>query len=359
MLLPAEVRVILRSTKVDRPNNVTTTVRRAPRLLLTIALLATTASILPAQIAPTQRTGSGGVLVRVVGDNNQPIDTPARVIIWPEGDMSRELQATSNNGSAQFARLVGGRYTVEVDIPGFKKGTGETYVMDFGTVDVSVHMETDDPSAGPGAKGMLLAPKARKELDAGLAEMRASKYPEAEKHFEAAYKLAPGNPEVNNMLGKLYLFTKDFDKSQDFFSRAASLDPANVTALLGIGQLRILQLNFDASIEPLEKAVQLAPQNSFAHWLLGVGYLDTKKSEKARQQATEAIKFSKSPSEAEYLLGEALYALGRNAEALAAFQTFVHDLPNDFFVPAAQKTIAKLQASPAALATQPNDPPQN
>jgi cytochrome c-type biogenesis protein CcmH/NrfG len=359
MLLPAEVGVILASTKVDRPNHLSGEVWRVSRLLLTIALLAATASILAAQMMPISKSGAGAVLIRVVGDNDQPIDLPAHVVIWPEGDMSRELQTTSSNGTAQFTRLLGGRYTIEVDLPGFKRGNGEAEVMDFGTVDVSVHMETDDPSSGAGAKGMLLAPKAQKEVDDGLRAMRALNYTGAEKHFGAAYKLAPGNPEVNDMLGRLYLSTKDFDKAQDFFARAASLDPTNVSALVGMGQLRLLQLNFAASIEPLEKAVELAPQNSFAHWLLGVGYIDTKENEKARQQASDAIKFSKSPSEAEYLLGEALFALGRNAEALVVFQTFVHDLPNDFYAPDAQKLIAKLQSAPASATPGSRNPPQN
>ena len=196
MLLPAEVGVILASTKVDRPNHLSGEVWRVSRLLLTIALLAATASILAAQMMPISKSGAGAVLIRVVGDNDQPIDLPAHVVIWPEGDMSRELQTTSSNGTAQFTRLLGGRYTIEVDLPGFKRGNGEAEVMDFGTVDVSVHMETDDPSSGAGAKGMLLAPKAQKEVDDGLRAMRALNYTEAEKHFGAAYKLAPGNPEV-------------------------------------------------------------------------------------------------------------------------------------------------------------------
>jgi tetratricopeptide (TPR) repeat protein len=307
---------------------------------------------------PRTSSPNGEVDVRIVSRDGRPIDLPARVTLEPEGDMASMQQVTSDNGSARFYHVPTGRYGVQVSMPGFKEGEAdEVDVMSFGTVEASVTMQPEeDASTAVGAKGMVLMPKAKKELDDGIAALRARKDSDAEQHLQAAYKLAPGNPDVNAALGEYYLVTKNYDKCQEYLQRAASLDPENVAALVDMGQLRIEQSNFPAAVTPLEKAVGLAPRSVLAHWLLGVAYFDMKENEKARVEAAAAIKASKgTATEAEYLLGQALAALGRNAEAIVALQAFVHDMPQDRYAQNAQDMIAKLQAAPAVPAAGGNE----
>lgn len=328
--------------------------RTIPALFVLVALAFISPAALTQGSSPFSRYGNASLIVRVTSQGGQPIDLPARVTVSPEGDMSGMQQSISNNGTAQFGRLHGGRYTVSVVIPGYKNAIADVDVLDYGTVETSVAMEIDDDSSQPVVKGMILAPKAKKEVEDGMAAMHAGKYPEAQEHLEAAYKLAPGNPDVNDTLGELFLLTKDFDKSQDYLQRAASIDPENVNALVDMGQLRIQQRNFTAAQVPLEKVISFAPQYFFAHWLLGTCYLQSGAYEKARVEAAAAIKAGKGvANDGQFLMGQSLAALGRNADAVAALQLFIRQLPKDPYVASAQTLIARLQANPLPAATAP------
>lgn len=84
-----------------------------------------------------------------------------------------------------------------------------------------------------------------------------------------------------------------------------------------------------------------------------MSYYGTVQYEKARVEALAAIKASKSgATDAEYLLGQALAGLGRDAEAVATLQKFVHEQPNGFYTPAAKSLVAKLQAGPPSNSAQ-------
>jgi Flp pilus assembly protein TadD len=355
-LLPAEAGVIKCSRKFERERR---NPEPRPHILFPLfcalfVLLALSAQAQFGMSAQPRTTGNSVISVTIYSEDGRTVQLPAQVTLTSEnGGAMRE--ATSDNGNARFYGLFAGQYMISVSIPGFKEGYTEAEAMDFGTVDASVTVTAErDPASEVGAKGMYLAPKAKKEMDAGAAAMTAAQYDDAKQHFEAAYKLAPGNPEVNDALALYYLAVKDYKQAQDHIAHALSLDPENIHALVDEGQLHIFQNDFAAAEPPLQKAVKLAPQNSFAHWLLGVAYIDSKEYENARQEAAAVIKTSKSAaSEGQYLLGEALAALGRNGEALVALQAFVRGLPQDAYVPSANALIAKLGAVPSSLDNRP------
>jgi len=313
-----------------------------------------------AQLSPsgTQvRTGSSSLIVTIQSPDGRPIQIPARVTLSAEAGSPTVLETVSNNAMARFDHLAGGRYDLVVSIPGFAEGDGDVEVMDLGIVDTSITMEmAQDPDHSVGAMGLLLAPAAKKELDLGFAAMHANKLDESRQHLQAAFKLAPGDARVNDALGELFLLEKDFANSKDYLERATSLDPLNVTALVDLGDLRIQQKDFAGAQPPLQKAISLAPQDAAAHWCLGVSYLDLKQYEKAMAEANAALSSKKgSETEAEFLLGAALSGLGRDKEAIVALQSFIRQMPNDAYAPAAQTLLAKLQAapSPGSSATQP------
>lgn len=141
--------------------------------------------------------------------------------------------------------------------------------------------------------GVVLAPKASKELSEGIDAIRDAKFDKAQQHLQAAYRLAPGNPDVNSAMGELYLAQRNIPEAEHYIDRATSLGPDNIEALLGAGELRILQQNPAAAESPLEHAVDLAPHNKFAHWLLGVTYFDLGLYEKCRTEALAVIKINR------------------------------------------------------------------
>jgi len=310
------------------------------------------AATLFALITPTlyaqARASSGSIELSIYDSGGTMLDSPARISLSSDDGEPGIMQTVSNDGVAWFNAVPAGSYVITVDAPGFQEASAEADLAGLDHVQATVTLQpAPEPDQGPGSLSTVLAPRAKADLDAGIAAMSANKFDDAQEHLQAAYNLAPGDADVNAALGLLFLQERDLSQAQEYTERATSLNPDNVNALLDSGQLHLLQNNSNAAVPPLQKATALAPHDKFAHWLLGIAYMESGVFEKARQEALEAIKADKGrPSEAQYLLGQAEASLGRSADAIKTLQKFVRQLPNDSYAPDARNLIAKLQTSP-------------
>jgi len=318
-------------------------------LVITLCVVSspTRAQVYPGQVpgqSGQQRGSTAVVLVNVVGENGGPTGAGAEVTLSLQGDNGRTEMAGSD-GTVSFAGIGRGYYSVRVHELGYEDGFSNVDVATgYGTFTATVAMRAS-PLASSDAKGMVLAPKAKAELDKGVDSLRHQRYDDARTHLDAAYKLAPGNPEVNDRMGEFFLATKDIEKAQDSLQNAFSLDPQNVNTLTDLGELRIVQGDYPAAQKMLEQAVDLSHRDWLAHWMLGVVYLRVNEYEKARAEAASAIKEGKgSANDAEFVLGEALAKLGRTDEAIRALQQFVKGSPKNSYAPAATEMIAKLES---------------
>lgn len=315
------------------------------------------AALFAAPVALGQARGftfNGSLRVEVY-TGGQLTDLPAMVVLSAEGGMAGIQQTVSNDGIAIFSSVPPGNYAITVKIVGFEDGIGEAEVSGDASSQATVSLEpSDDSRTQAGAQGFVLAPQAKKDLDLGLAALQVSHVEQAQKHLEAAYKMAPGDPNVSSALGELYLVTKNFGEAEQYIEHATSVAPDDIYALVETGQLRILQNNPAAAQPALEHAIDVAPRNKFAHWLLAIAYLDQGLYEKAKDEATQVVKINKSAAtDGEFILGEALAGLGRTPEAIATLKTFVKKVPRDAYTPYAENLIAKLQSgSPDQTAPQ-------
>jgi Flp pilus assembly protein TadD len=343
-----------RSQRINNHDNSVASAVQTFRFFFLAAICAVIAPISLAQFGMGRLGGGeGGIQVDIVTEAGTPMNLPALVSLSSEDSIAPAQQISVDDGIGRFAHVSGGRYRVSATIPGYKDGSTDVDVLDSGVVDVTVTMSPDN-SGSAGANGIILAPKAKKELEEGVAALHASQFDQAQEDFEAAYKLAPGDPDVNDALGVLFLARNDLNRASEYLGRALSLDPQNINALVNNGQLRLMQHDADGAQVPLQKAVAIAPRDTFAHWLLGAAYLDSGQFEKARVEALAAIKTSKGIANgAGYILGEALAGLGRNGEAVEALQKFVREFPRDTYAESARALISKLQGAPALGAAGP------
>ncbi|HWG58004.1 MAG TPA: tetratricopeptide repeat protein [Candidatus Acidoferrales bacterium] len=257
------------------------------------------------------------------------------------------------NAPATFRDLRAGSYTVEVTAPGFQPDREAVAVTgESGLYQVQVRLRPMSSAGLTGNLNPLLAPKARKELDDGLKALKSKDYDKARKHLDAAYKLAPGDPNVNFLMGMLALETKNRNEAQNYFLKATSLNPDHVPALVALGEVRLEQKDYAGASQPLQTAVSVAPKNWVAHWLLATTALGQHEFERARHEAQQAVKLGKrAAAGAQFVEGEALAALGQNQEALSTFQTFVRTAPENPEAGAAREMISRLDGSaPAARA---------
>lgn len=319
-------------------------------LLFTVTVFSTpsvTAQEAPDPVVAAQGGNPRGMLIiYLVGDDGKPVSASGTVTIFRAGEVSGSNQMTSS-GIARFSSLANAAYTVITSVSGYRDARVETEITpghSVSEVKVTLERMADDSAQQGDAKGIVLAPKAKKEAQEGIDAMRAGHYDEAEKHLKAAYDLAPGNPDVNDRMAELFLMTKSYDRAQSYLETALSIEPDNVSALTDMGWLHVQRGDSAAAESVLQRATTLSPNRWFAHWLLGVAYLRQHNYEQARVEATTAIKVGKGAAiDAEYLLGESLAAQGRRDEAIKALQDFLRDGPDNSDAAAAQTLIANLR----------------
>jgi len=294
--------------------------------------------------------GSGSVIVYVVGRDGQSVDRTFDVMLSRIGFGYKNVyQKTGTNGVTEFTGLAFSRYRVVASDPLYSDAGAEFEITGARSMlTVTLVVDLKDESDAP-AKGFTLAPKAKKEVLAAIKAMRAGNYDEALEHLQTVYKMAPGNPDVNDMLGEVYLAKSDLANAQTYIQQAVSIEPDNISALTDMGELKIQQRDYVLAEISLKRAVELSPQTWRTHWLLGIVLFRLNQVEKARDEANRAIKLGKGQAfDAQYLLGESLAVLGRHEEAIKALQTFLSGAPNNSNAPAAKTLIARLQAADEA-----------
>jgi tetratricopeptide (TPR) repeat protein len=286
------------------------------------------------------------ITVIVADENGANLSQQALVKLYSNSTQTNVWGTTQDRSQIIFDQVSPSDYEVEVSAAGYETTTKDLNVMTAGeNYELIVRLKPDDSGAVTNpVPGQLLAPKARKEVQEGISDLNAGRLNQAEKHFDAAYKLASTNADLNYLLGFLYLQKKDPDQAQTYLAKAVSIDSRHVRALTALGQLRLQKKDYAGAITPLEQVVSIDPGYWTGHWLLSEAYLQINDFEKSRDQADLAIQKGKGAAgRAEIVKGEALASLGRREEAIQAFEAFLKDAPKDPTGPAVSEMIAQLK----------------
>jgi tetratricopeptide (TPR) repeat protein len=237
------------------------------------------------------------------------------------------------NGKATIHNLVPGTYQVEVNAPGFAT-VRETVTLEskWSQASVSLTMKPVESGGADPTKVPIpvLAPAARKEVTKGLDTFQKGNIEESRKHFEKALTMAPGNPDVQFLMGVLELQDKHISAAEEHLLKAIQIYPNHVRSLETLGEVYSSQGQPDKAVPMLEKAASLEDGSWKAHWKLGRAYLQINDPEKARTQAERAITLGKAAAGPAYLLkAEALADLAKWDEAKATLEKFVTEQPSD------------------------------
>jgi tetratricopeptide (TPR) repeat protein len=184
--------------------------------------------------------GGASITVCVVDEVGFPLDKQATVKLRDQTSQRVAWGSTNGRAEAEFANLTAGEYEIEASAPGFEVVRQEFRAeSNHEAYRVLIALPRDIPGAVSEVRpGQILAPKARKEVEKGIAVMKQGKLTDAEKHFEAAYKLAPTNADVNYLLGVVCARQKNLTDAERYLRRAISLDPRYANAETKLGQVR-------------------------------------------------------------------------------------------------------------------------
>jgi tetratricopeptide (TPR) repeat protein len=288
----------------------------------------------------------GQVHVRVQEGGGSPFGRLATVTLRSSSELTNVTTSTSDAGQALFTGLAAGQYIVEVSAPGYRTAQEQaTIAADGETENVFVTMVADTGESGlahfPGT-GAVLAPKALKETEKGLQALQTGKLDEAEVHLKRALQAAPGFPDVNYLMGVLWMRRQDLEQARGFLEKAVKFGPKHAPALLALGEVQYLQRDYPGAVASLEQSANLRPTAWRAHWLAGVACYQQGEYARARDHAQAALLVGQDKTgSAQLLLGEAQAALGEREPALATLEQFQREHSNSPQVATAQK-LAKL-----------------
>src|SRR5260370_3607871 len=255
---------------------------------------------------------------------------------------------TTNTTEAHFTGLPAGEYAVEVSAPGCRTTQVQAFIAaDWQTENVEVTMMPElgraEMRGAPGAP--VLAPKALKETEKGLQGLQTGKLDEAETHLKRALHLAPGFPDVNYLMGVLWIQRHDAARARGYLEKTVQLAPKHSPALLALGEAEYLQKDYAHALESLEQSLNIKPMSWRAHWLAGVASYQLGDYKKSREHARDALQAGQEKAvRARLLLGEAQAALGEREAALATLEQFLREQPNAPQAAMAKELIAWLRA---------------
>jgi tetratricopeptide (TPR) repeat protein len=322
-------------------------------LLLALALAPGAASQNPRGSPPTDGSlgsAQGTVIVRVQERGGAAITTPASVRIYSDFTMYQATSGSLNNFQITFNNVPIGEYKVEVRAPGYLLAIGDaTLLTPNGVAHVWVELRSEnsaksDAEANSKPEQPVMSPKARKELEAAGAALRANDIKKAQEHLDLAKKLAPGQPDVHYMQGLIYFQQQNYAAARASLETAVTLFPQHGDAqgALGVALYRLGE--YAAAAAALEKAVEISPQNWQSHRALAMSQFQLRAYEKARVHVERAIEISgdKAP-ELHVLLARVWIALNQHDKARAELESFLTAHPNLSEAAEAQRLLAGLQ----------------
>ena len=271
---------------------------------------------------------------------------------------------TTDERSEAAIELPFGQYEIEISAVGYFSEQKQVQVAgSFNTIPIEVAMHRDPSAVDLNITDEAMPSKARKEAKHGVSDLKSGNLKDARKRLDAAYKLAPSNPDLNYLLGYLFYQQKDLVQAQSYLTTAANRSPHYVQALTLLGRVGLMQQDYPMATATLEKAVDADSDYWMAHNLLADAYLKQKKYELARQQAELAIAKGKAGAgTANLALGQALVNLGKTEEGIRILNAFVHDSPRNPAVPQVRDLLDALEKrgsepAPATEAARKNQTP--
>jgi tetratricopeptide (TPR) repeat protein len=292
------------------------------------------------------RVGDEGMVLLSVraADGNKKLDRQAVVKITNLSAQSVGWKTTDDKSEAEIS-LSFGQYEFEVSAVGYLSERKKTQIYNAtDTIPLEIDLRRDPAATDIDIVDAALPPKARGNVKHAVSALKSANYKEAKKRLDAAYQVAPSNPDVNYLMGYLFYQQKAPAQAQSYLTTAANISSRNVRVLTLLGNLQLTEKDYAGAAASLEKVVDTESGNWMAHNLLGSAYLGLKKYEPARQEAELAIAQGKTAANAANLvLGQALVNLGKTQEGIQALQAFLRNSPSDPSAPQVLDLIARVE----------------
>jgi tetratricopeptide (TPR) repeat protein len=326
--------------------------------LLLLCLILPSHGLEAAQRNGTQRPSAPGLsegarLIVSVRDENGSVFSGLAMVTLQQLTSRTLSTGPATGGRAIFDELGPGEYTAVVDAPGYATASEHVNITlpnQQEQVIVTLKRDNDSLRASAPAGLPMLSPKLQKELSRAVEALHANNLDAALKHLDAAYHLAPSNPEVNYMRGLLADRQGNLASAQASWEKTIALDAKHSLALLGLAAILARRADFAGAKGYLERVLQNDPNSWHAHQLLSVVYLRQRDYQEAITHAERSLELGKNLANSVRLtLAEAFMAQDQRERAEATLQAFLKAAPPTGQAEIANGMVRKLKSGTLSL----------
>jgi TolA-binding protein len=261
---------------------------RLPHLILTAALIVSSALVAKAQAPGSSRngglpTGEGNVMLqgRIYFPSGQSASgRTIRVNLESVQQFGGNNSAVPDqDGVFRFQGLVPGDYTVVVDAgPEFEKAR-EPVGIYTGTsgkvVQVTIQLQPKISSSNPLFAGV--PSNALNLYQKGMAAAKKNDSKAAVESLSAAVAAHPTFAIALNDLGGQYMHMKQWDKAAETYDALVKLKPNDAVVYQNLGIAEYNEKKYEGAESHFRKAIELKSAGPTAHYYLGLIFISTKR----------------------------------------------------------------------------------
>ncbi len=272
---------------------------RLPHLILTAALIVSSALVAKAQAPGSSRngglsSGEGNVMLqgRIYFPSGQSASgRTIRVSLQSVSAFGGGNTAVPDqDGVFRFNGLVPGDYTVMVDAgPDFEKAQEPVgiYAGTSKVVQVTIQLKPKISSSNPMFAGVPA--NALKLYEKGMEAVKKNDSKAAVESLSAAVAAHPTFAAALSDLAAQYMHLKQWDKAGETYDALIKLKPSDATAHLNYGIVAFNQKKMEDAESHLRNAIELKSPGPSAHYYLGLIMISTKRYPEAVPEFEAAV----------------------------------------------------------------------
>ena len=183
---------------------------------------------------------------------------------------------------------------------------------------------------GGGGKATDRRSQANQHFRLGLLSYQRGDLAKAIEELKKAVRLNPDSDRTQNLLGLVYLDTRQYEEAENHFDRALQLNPYFTDVYNNLGTVFRKRGNYAQALDTYTKALEdptyRTPEK--VHFNIGQTYLEMNDPVRAVESLKEAVSITPKYSKARLELARAFTVLGRHSEAKDQLEMVVRLVPD-------------------------------
>jgi tetratricopeptide (TPR) repeat protein len=277
---------------------------------------------------------TGQVKGKVVDAKNQPIEGALVRIEMTEG-MTRKYEVKTNRrGEFIQIGLQPGQYKVTASKDGMSQSFNQRIGLDMVEVNFALKPGSSAEVSDEERKKLEARNTAiRTAFDEGVKLGNAGQYDEAIAKFNEVVAALPKCTECFANIGEFYFRKKDYDQAEASYKKALEINPSFAPAYSGLATVYNTQKKFKEAQEMSALATKhssaaggaVSPETLFNQGAIAWNANDF---QGAFEKFEAAAKANPAYADAHFMLGKVYINLGKLAEAVTEFETYLKLAPN-------------------------------